>query len=46
MFDEYSHNQAYLLKRAKIMQQVYSIAVLVTTIRPYSKDYVCVNKVK
>lgn len=27
-----------LLKPAKIMHQVYSIAMLVTTIRPYSKD--------
>lgn len=39
------HNQT-LLKRAKTMQHVYSIEMLITTIRPYSKEYVCVYEVK
>lgn len=46
MTDEYSNNQKYYSSMLKIMRQVYSIAMLVTTIRPYSKDYVCVCDIK
>lgn len=35
-----------LLELAKIMRQVYSIATLRTTMRPYPKDYDCVYDVK
>lgn len=46
MTEEYSHNQVGLLRRGKVMRQVYSIAMLATTIRSYSKGYVRVHEVK
>ena len=39
--DEYT-TICILLKRAKIMRKVHNIAVVVTIMRSYLKDYVCV----